>query len=203
MSDRVIEWPEALAPPGSEVARAAQELCSEVSPPFLYHHAVRVFAWACLLAEVDRLGFDRELLYVACLMHDIGLSERYAGPRCFEHESARVARSFAEGHGWEVGRCCDLAEAIRLHMQPRVVPEDGVEAYLLTEAAGCDVSGVRAAELDPVRRVSVLTLAPRSGFKEGFTDLFGEEARRKPGCMADAYLQKGLARRIAEAPFDG
>jgi HD domain len=185
------------------VAARAAELSVRASPRFLFNHTVRTYAWGCMLAEAEGVGFDRELYLVASLLHDLGLTEAHDGPRCFEHESAAAAAAFARGAGWDGPRVEALAEAIRLHMQGRVILEDGPEAYLLTEATSCDVGGHRFDALEPARRARVLALAPREGFKAGFTRLVEDQARRKPGCMADLWLRRGLAARIAAAPFDG
>jgi HD domain len=195
-------WPDGLRPPDSSVAREARELCATVSPSFLVNHAARTFAWGCMLARADQVAFDRELLYVASLLHDLGLTEAFDGPRCFEHESASAAERFARQRGWDPERRFALAEAIRLHMQARVVPEDGAEAYLLAAATSCDVTGWRYQDLDPDQMAKVLQVAPREGFGPGFAGLFADQARRKPGCMADAYVKQGLLERIVRAPFE-
>jgi hypothetical protein len=194
-------WPLDVALPDSTMVSSALELCTRVSPRFLSNHAMRTFGWGCLLAEVDHVEFDRELLCVASLLHDLGLTETFKGPRCFEHESAAAAEEFAHRRGWGLGRSMGLGQAIRLHMQPRVVPQDGPEAYLLSEATACDVTGRRYEDLPPDLRARVLSVADREGFSQGFTQLFREEAGQKPGCMADLYLRQGLAERIASAPF--
>jgi hypothetical protein len=194
-------WPEVAAPPSSSTARGAGDLCARVSPPFLFHHSQRKLAWACLLAQMDGIVFDREFLYVACLLHDLGLTSRYAGPRCFEVESAQAAAEYARARGWSEERVSRLAETITLHMQPQVELEDGAEAYLLALATGCDVSGHRAADLDPDLKTQVLALAPRTDFASGFTALFEGKAKRRPDCMAGVYMRGGLATRIAEASF--
>jgi hypothetical protein len=194
-------WPTALAPPRSAVAESALSLCVEASPPFLANHAVRTFAWACLLAQVDDVSFDRETLCVASLLHDLGLTSRFDGPRCFELRSADAARDFASRQGWDPDRALTAAEAIRLHMQARVVRDDGPEAYLLSEATSFDVSGRRFGEVDEASCKLVLTLAPRTGFRQGFTELIRTEAEAKPGCMADLAVRAGLLDRISAAPF--
>jgi HD domain len=194
-------WPPHLALPESAIVSLALDLCADVSPRFLSNHAVRTYGWGCLLAEVDGVEFDRELLCVASLLHDLGLTETFKGPRCFELESAAAAVAFVRERGWDLARSADLGEAIRLHMQSRVVRDDGPEAYLLSEATACDVTGSRYEDLAPELRVRVLSVADREGFRQGFTQLFRQEAGQKPGCMADLYLRQGLAERIASAPF--
>src|SRR5439155_22635621 len=126
---------------------------------------------------------------------------RFEGPRCFEHESAAAAADLARQHGWDASRCERLAHAIRLHIQPRVIPEDGPEGYLLSEATSCDVRGYRLSELPAAFVGRVLARYPRLDFSDGFVELIEREARAKPGCLTDLYLQRGLADRIRDAPF--
>jgi hypothetical protein len=187
--------------PEDDVSRAARAISEGVSPPFLFNHAVRSYVWGSLFGARDGVTFDARLLYVASLLHDIGLTEAYAGPRCFEHESAAAAVAFARDRGWDADRCQALGDAVRLHMQPRVIPEDGAEAYLLTEATSCDVGGHRLGVLPSDVVVAALFRFPRLDFAAGFVRLFEAEARAKPGCLAGLYLERGLAERIATAGF--
>lgn len=201
--DRIEKnWFEEVRPPDSTIATRARELCMTVAPPFLANHSARTFAWGCLLARSKRIHFDRELFYVAAVLHDLGLTVAFAGPRCFEHESAAAAGRFAAGQGWDPERRALLSEAIRLHMQVRVILEDGSEAWLLAESTGCDVTGRGLNEVDPTARHLVLEQFPRLDFKVGFLSLLEDEARHKPGCMADHYLGQGLKQNVLDAPFD-
>src|SRR5436190_14547153 len=114
-------WPLKLQPPESSICSDAFTMSAAASPSFLLNHSVRTFAWGCVIAHQEHLDFDRELFYVASLLHDVGLTELFDGPRCFELQSAQAARLFARKRRWDADRCDLLAEAIRLHMQPRVV----------------------------------------------------------------------------------
>ena len=49
---------------------------------------------------------------------------------------------------------------------------------------------------------AVLAAYPRLDFKEGFTELIADQAKRKPGCWAATAMRNGLAQRIAAAPFE-
>ena len=147
------------------------------------------------------MRYDAELLYVAALLHDIGLTPRFEGPGCFEDEGAAAAARFAADRGWSAERCDALAEAIRLHMAVEVELADGPEAYLLYWATSVDVSGARLEELPRPTIDAVLARHPRDGFAAGFVELFREQAARKPGCRAAALMTGGLEQRIAAAPF--
>ena len=191
-----------LGEPGDNISRAARELVAEASPPFLLNHALRTYGFAVLFADLDGVPFDPTFLYVGAVLHDLGLTERFASPRCFENGSAEAAFDFARRSGWSEDASHRLALAIRLHMQPRVVPADDGPGYLLSEATSCDVRGHRLDELPTAAVAEMLERYPRAGFKAGFTELFARQAADKPGCLADLYMKAGFARKVAAAPFE-
>jgi hypothetical protein len=168
----------------------------------LLNHSLRVFVWGCILGRREELPFDREVLYVASLMHDIGLTPAFDGPRCFEVESATAGELLARKHGWDVDRCRVVGEAIRLHTSPFVDPESGAEAHLLEAATSLDVGGARLEEVAEEEVALVLEAAPREGFKSEFLGLVRAQAHAKPGCWADTALRSGLGDRILAAPFE-
>ena len=72
-------WPELLAPPVTEMTWEAQDLCARVSPPYLFSHSARCYAWACALAERWGIDCDLEMLYTASFLHDLGLTDTFEG----------------------------------------------------------------------------------------------------------------------------
>jgi predicted HD phosphohydrolase len=188
--------------PDSSLAQQAEELLRSVAPPFLTNHSFRSHFFAVALADRDDVRFDEELLYVAALLHDIGLVEEFDTGRCFEEDSADAAARLAERDEWEVERRERLAEAIRLHVATDIALEDGPEAYLLWHSTGLDVAGDRHGELTAAEVQAVLDAYPRLDFKEGFAGLIEDQAARKQGCWADRAVHAGLRARIDAAPFD-
>jgi hypothetical protein len=81
------------------------------------------------------------------------------------------------------------------------VPEDDAAGYLLSEATSCDVRGHRLDELPPDAVADLMSRYPRLGFKDRFIELFERQARAKPGCLADLYLQRGWADRVRAASY--
>ena len=187
--------------PDSSLARQAEDLVRSVAPAFLTNHSFRSHFFAVALADRDRVRFDEELLYVAALLHDIGLVEEFDSGRCFEEDSADAAARLAEQE-WEPERMERLAEAIRLHVATQIALDDGPEAYLLWHSTGLDVGGHRHGELSAAEVEAVLDAYPRLDFKEGFAGLVEDQAARKQGCWADRAVQAGLRARIDAAPFD-
>jgi predicted HD phosphohydrolase len=189
--------------PDSQLARRAETLLAEVAPPFLANHSFRSHFFAVALAERDRVRFDAELLYVAALLHDVGLVAQFDTGRCFEEDGADVAAALAAEEGWSQERCEVVAEAVRLHVAVDIELGDGPEAYLLWHSTGLDVAGRRFGELSAETVSAVIESYPRLDFKEGFTALVADQAERKPACWAAAAMQHGLREFIAAAPFDG
>jgi hypothetical protein len=188
--------------PDSRAAREAEELMHAVAAPFLTNHSFRSHFFAVALAERDDVLFDSELLYVAALLHDIGLVEEFDTGKCFEEDSADAAVRLVAGEGWAAERREQLAEAIRLHVATEIELGDGPEAYLLWHSTGLDVGGDRHGDVSPQTVEAVLTAYPRLDFKEGFTALIADEADRKTGCWADRAFAAGISDRIAAAPFE-
>jgi hypothetical protein len=168
----------------------------------LYGHVLRSYFYAALLAARDGMDYDQELLYVGCVLHDIGLTPRFDDPvRAFELVSADTCAQLVERHGWALPRRYRLHRAVVLHMAPTRPPADENDVLLLEAGVACDVSGARSREVSARAVEELLARYPRAGFKNEFTQLLRSEAARKPLTHA-ALLLQGLEERIADAPFD-
>jgi hypothetical protein len=199
--------PASLKPPDSAVAREAETLCREASPPALLNHCLRCYLWGRLLAARHRVKLDDEFFYVACLLHDLGLTDRFAeGPpsvHCFTLRSAQPARQLAEKGGWDAGRCDALAEAITLHVNVRVGAPHPPEARFLSASTALDVTGLRCWELPPESMREVHARHPRLDFKTLILATWNAEAKARPASRA-GFLNRYLwfDRRIRKAVFE-
>jgi hypothetical protein len=121
--------PDRLRIPDTMIAREAEALSTEVYTQALLNHCLRSYALGTILAQRDGLEHDPELLYVTCLLHDLGVSDRYrdtvAGQSCFAATGATVAREWSRGHGWREPRCTALADAICQHLNHKFDPNTG------------------------------------------------------------------------------
>jgi hypothetical protein len=193
---------ELLTVPDTAVARRAEEICREASSASLANHCFRSYAWGALLGVRDGVAWDAELLYVAAMLHDLGLTPSYDRGGCFERDGADAARELLTELGWPAARAETIADAIYLHMH-EVGPDDSPEARLLDLGTAVDVRGVRLADVPAAPRAFALERFPRLGFKEHFVALFEDQARRKPHCVVHAYLvERGGAAAIRAAGFD-
>jgi hypothetical protein len=199
-----VELPE--RPPDSRVAREAEELCREVSSATLLNHCLRTYVWGSLLGQRDGLDRDDELLYIACMLHDLGLTERYAhrdpDMHCFAVEGAWAAERFLGELGWDETRTVRVGEAICLHINPEVGIEHGVEAHLLFRGAGYDVIGRQFGAIPRPTRESVLARHPRLDMKAEFIAAMRGESATRPGSRVRQYCRfGGFLRWIEAAPF--
>ena len=195
--------PAALAPPDSSLAREAEEAARDLLSPVLLNHSRRAYAWGATIAALRQIAFDRELLYVAAMLHDTGLPSPVPHVD-FTVRSAEVAREFAAARGVPPGGREIVANAIAMHHTPGVSLDAGAEAFLLSAGAGVDVFGVRIDEVPDAIRRSVVREFPRQGFKREFAGLWRAEARQVPhgrGWFLHRFAVTDLTIRLA--PFRG
>jgi hypothetical protein len=191
-----------LRVPDSALARRARELIATVAAPFLVNHSVRVYAWALELARHDRLRFDPEILYVATMLHDIGMVPAYDLGGCYDVDGAVAAERLAVEAGEPAARARTIYDAIALHNLETLPPDPAPEVVLLWDSAGVDVTGDRFTDVRPAIVTGVLAAYPRLDFKREFTALFVDQVTRKPSCPAAALAASGILEEIVQAPFD-
>jgi hypothetical protein len=63
--------------PDTVLVRDAIDLSRSASEPFLFNHVMRSWLFSVLISESAERAPDAELLAVATILHDLGLTERY------------------------------------------------------------------------------------------------------------------------------
>src|SRR4051794_25466364 len=118
--------------PSGPAADAARLVCAEYADETLYHHSLRAYFFGAAWAEARGLDFDRELLFVSAMLHDLALTPPFDSHTLpFEEAGGHLARVFTAGLGWPAERRDRAAELIVLHMRDDVAPEVDVESRLL------------------------------------------------------------------------
>jgi pimeloyl-ACP methyl ester carboxylesterase len=193
------------APPDSRYARESLETARASLERPILQHSLRCWLWADLFAQIDSVKYDPEALYVACLLHDVGLGERFAPPpqaTCFAVHGSEVARRELLGWGAPAPLADRAAEAIAHHMDVHVPVADGAEAHLLHAAAHLDVAGTRGGELSGSQRLEVLRRHPRDGFRPAFAACMRREARLRPRSRAAVSWRLGMRVPMALNPLE-
>ncbi|MFJ7155181.1 HD domain-containing protein [Streptomyces sp. NPDC101118] len=196
-------WIPGVQVPSGAAAEAARTLGAEYADEPLFNHSVRSYAFGAEYARQHGIEFDRELLYVAALLHDLGLTVPFDSHTLpFEEAGGHVARVLTAGLGWPPARRERAAELIVLHMRDDVSAEEDPESHLLQVGTSADVSGLRVGGFDAEFTAALLGVYPRAGFGPAFLDLVTEQGVRKPGCAAAHLVAGGVAARIAANPLD-
>jgi uncharacterized protein len=111
-------------------------------PVYGFAHCLRVYALAEDLAASENVTYDREILRVAALLHDVGLYKAYAMREPADHakRSALVARRILQDWDFPPQASQAVIEAIERH--PPCVPGSAAsETILLKDAIGLDYLG--------------------------------------------------------------
>lgn len=193
-------------PPDSALARLADERVQELSTPEVYAHCLRTWAFSTMFAARSAVKHDAELLYLACVLHDLGLTSVHDGSdptaRCFAVEGARAAHELICAHGESERRARAVAEAIALHLNVTVPIRLGAEAHLLSKGVSLDTIGRRLHEL-PVPSVrKVEERWPRDGFTEQLVAATNRQAELRPQSRAAFLRGLGFPRLLRANPLD-
>ncbi len=192
-----------LTPDETPATRAAREVSAEYSSAALFNHCERAYLWSAALGELAGVAYDRELLYVASMVHDLGLVPAFDNVLApFEDAGGDVGWVFAAGAGWPAARRTRVKEIVIRHMWDSVDPAFDAEGHLLCEGTGLDISGRNAEQWPAPLRAEVLERYPRLGLPEEFLAAFEDQARRKPGCAAAAAVASGFGARVLQNPLD-
>jgi hypothetical protein len=128
--------------PGTPLAVRAVEYVRACETEPVANHSLRSYLFAVLLAEHEQLrpaaDFDPDLLFFACVLHDLGTSPAAGGSQRFEVDGADLAAKFLTDHAVDA-RGVDLVwEAIALHSSPGIAERRGTLAYLTRRGVGID-----------------------------------------------------------------
>ncbi|WP_246040738.1 HD domain-containing protein [Streptomyces cadmiisoli] len=192
-----------LVVPDTPTSAAALEVASAYQSPALLNHSVRAYVWAAARAMDQGIEVDAELLYVAALLHDMGLVAEFdSHTEPFEVAGGHLAGVFTAGAGWPAERRRRLAEIIVRHMDSEVDVATNPEGHVLSRAAALEILGRNADDFAPDFRGGVLERYPRLGLVAEFLTYFQEQARRKPDSTAAWAVRSGLEDWMADNPLD-
>ena len=188
--------------PDTPTASAAVALIQQWAPPALIMHSHRSFVFGSLLGARDGMTWDAEVLFVAAMLHDAGLTGHLPRDRPFPEVGGIHARDFCLGEGFTPARAELAARAVALHMEIGVATKDRPEVALMHLGAAADVTGMRLEDIAPPVVERIVEHFPRQDFKHTFITLINDEARRHPNSSTAFLCHWGqLRRRIRRAPY--
>jgi hypothetical protein len=168
--------------PDSKLAREATELVRDTEPTLLFNHSTRVYYFASLAGKRREVKFDSELLYIAAMFHDMGLTPRYSSESDrFEVDGANTARVFLRQHDISQHEIDTVWTAIALHTTPGIPQYMHPVVALLTNGVEMDVLGIAYSEFSNADREAIVAAYPRTEhFKEDIIQAFYDGIKHRP-----------------------
>jgi hypothetical protein len=164
----------------------ALDLARTHSEPYLFNHAVRSWLFAVRLGQLQSTAHDAEVVAVGSLLHDLGLTNSFAGERRFEIEGADAARAFAREQGLDDRRVQLIWDSVALNSTPSIGLYKEPEVALCTAGIGVEF-GFQYDRILPNEMKSILAAFPRLDMKRRFTDSVCRIVKTKPETTYDNF----------------
>jgi HD domain len=175
--------------PDTALIRDAIDLSRSLLEPFLFNHVVRSWLFGILLSEAAEVAPDAELLAVAAILHDLGLTERYTAENRFEVDGANAAREFMKDRGISAQQTQVVWDAIALHTTPTLALHKEPEVVMTHSGIAVDVLGAGLDRIPQEKQRAILTAFPRLAFKDEFKGCLCNVVRHKPMTTIDNILR--------------
>lgn len=202
-----------VRPPDSRIAHEAVELARAVSSPSLFHHVMRTYYFGEAWAQTELERYDREIVLLSLVLHDLGFTDHARGPRRFEIEGADAARAFIAARGYTEDKAWLVWDNIALHPLDLNLHKEP-EAKAVEWGICADVMGAGLDRLAGGVAAGILAAFPRPDFKRELFALLRREAESKPDthpfhpatmiahhCLGGVHIPDAKAV-IDGAPFD-
>jgi hypothetical protein len=185
--------------PRTELAALALRYAEEVEPEAVFRHSVRSYLFARALADHGGMkagaDFDDELVFLSCVLHDLGLSEPGNGNQRFEVDGADLAARFLREHGTDEDAVTVVWDAIALHTSEGIASRKGPEVALAHAGITVDVLGRGKESLPEGFADRVHAAFPRTDLAYVMTNLITRQALANPAKAGPLSFPGQLLRR--------
>ena len=173
----------------SPLITAVIEYAQRLSEPYLFNHAMRSWLFAEAIGRIKEIDYDREVVAIGTILHDIGLTASVSGPNRFEVNGADAALSFIKGKGLTDRRAQLIWDLVALNSTPSLALHKEPEVAVGTMGIGLDYGGfgVEALPIADVERI--LSTFPRLRMKQQFAETCCRLVTAKPETSYDNFLR--------------
>jgi hypothetical protein len=175
--------------PDTPVVSRAIELAREHSEPYLFNHAMRSWLFASIIAQSNQTAHDGEVVAVATILHDVGLTEHVDGPLRFEVEGANAARAFAREQGLDDRQAQLIWDGVALNSTPSIALHKEAEVALSTMGIALDWGGWGYEALNETEITAILEEFPRLEMKKQFTRAVCRIVETRPDTTYDNFAR--------------
>jgi hypothetical protein len=170
--------------PDSDIACAAKQFVFDVSPAFVAHHSVRSYLFARELAAARGLqsdvDYDDELVFLSCVLHDLGCTEHANGDQRFEVDGADAAARFLRDRGVQEERVVTVWQAIALHTSVGLAHRFGSVQAITHLGIGTDIVGTDREMLPPGFANRVHAAWPRHDLGYALAEVIARQVEANP-----------------------
>jgi HD domain len=181
----------------TDVGQAAIRLARSTESPSVFNHSVRSYLFGELLAARDGLrpgaDYDRETLFLACVLHDLGAGSAAAGKARFEVEGADLAAALLTDNGCERAVVDGVWDAIALHTSAGIAERRGPLCYLTHLGIGVDF-GLDAEFIDEQTAAAIHARYPRLSMASSLMDAIVAHGQRSAAAAPPYSLPASVLR---------
>lgn len=165
------------------------DLAQTLNSPYLFNHVMRSWLIATIIASESEVKPDPEVLAVAVILHDLGLTKKYESANRFEVDGANAARNFLQGRGLNAQDQQLVWDAIALHTTVSIASHKQPEVAVCAAGIGCDILGFGLDKI-PAEQIGAITAVyPRLAIKERFKNDMCAIVRAKPQTTYDNFVR--------------
>ena len=175
--------------PDGPLITAVIEHAQRLSEPYLFNHAMRSWLFAEAIGRIKEIDYDREVVAIGTILHDIGLTASVSGPNRFEVNGADAALSFIKGKGLSDRRAQLIWDLVALNSTPSLALHKEPEVAVGTMGIGLDFGGFGVEALPAADVDRILTAFPRLKMKQQFADACCRLVTAKPETSYDNFLR--------------
>lgn len=176
---RTVELP---ALPDTPASKRAIEAVFDNESESLANHSVRTYLFAAIAIEhqQDRIDDgDRELLFFASVLHDMGTTDLLRGEPRFELQGADFAAEFLRKEGLPEARIDKVWESIALHTSPEIPFRRGPVTRLMTQGVYMDF-GFGTDSVSDALAAAIFERYPRLDLTKAFVNRMVEQVDETP-----------------------
>ncbi|WP_165983859.1 HD domain-containing protein [Streptomyces sp. YIM 98790] len=190
-------------PPDTPPVRDALALVRRTESVATANHSIRSALFARMLADhrgaVPGSDYDPELLFLACVLHDIGLSEDGDRNQRFEVDGADAAAEFLTAHGLPAPQVDAVWEAIALHTSVGIAERRGTLCALVHAGIGMDF-GIGTGFVSDRAGAALHAAYPRHSVATALADEIVAQAQGRPEKAPPYSLTAELLRERSTPP---
>ena len=172
----------------------------------LQNHCLRSFVIGEIFGQHEKLAYDKEILAMAALLHDLGLEEHHCALHkhidCFAIEGALEAGKFLETQAGITSEKIQIVQdAIAYHLNIDI-PEPAKEAYLLNKGTATDTIGLYLPDLSKDTVRELMGIFPRHNFNLEVHQMLKKQVKMRPKSRIAFLYQHGFGGRLKKIKFE-